>query len=133
MRSLTPRQNAALKSAQTRWLTWIFSTKPANREQAEEGVLRTYRAGGVPEPEILLRFDDEVAPDAIWKAHGNGESYRITLPGVGMDALLENERHGLLFVDYLRLAFQWGGFPGFESQGQTPKEIEFLNEGLPPF
>ena len=58
MRSLTPRQNAALKSAQTRWLEWIFSTKPANREQAEEGVRRTYRAAGVPEPEILLWFDD---------------------------------------------------------------------------
>jgi len=58
MVSLTPRQSAALKSAQTRWLEWIFSTKPANREQAEEGVRRTYRAGGVGEPEIFLWFDD---------------------------------------------------------------------------
>ena len=38
-----------------------------------------------------------------------------------MDALLENERHGLSFVDYLRLALQWGGFPGFESAGQKAK------------
>src|SRR5258708_23857944 len=58
MRSLTPRQNAALKSAQTRWLEWIFSTKPANREQAEEAVRHTYRAGGVPEPGIFLWSDD---------------------------------------------------------------------------
>jgi hypothetical protein len=55
------------------------------------------------------------------------------LPSAGMDALLENERHGLSLVDYLRLAFQWGGFPGFEGPGQTPKEIEFLKEGLLPF
>jgi hypothetical protein len=58
MRSLTPRQNAALKSAQTRRLEWIFNTKPANREQTEEGILHTYRVGGVPEPEILPWFDD---------------------------------------------------------------------------
>ena len=58
MRSLTPRQNAAVVSAQTRWLNWIFSTKPASREEAEEAVRHTYRAGGVPEPEIFLWFDD---------------------------------------------------------------------------
>jgi hypothetical protein len=58
MRSLTPRQNAAVVSAQTRWLNWIFSTIPASREQAEEAVRHTYRAGGVPEPEIFLWFDD---------------------------------------------------------------------------
>src|SRR5438309_530243 len=58
MRPLTPRQKAALKSAQARWLEWIFSIDPANREQAEEGIRRTYRAGGVPEPEIFLWFDD---------------------------------------------------------------------------
>src|SRR5215471_7445435 len=54
MRLLTPIQNAAVLSAQTRWLGWIFSTEPANREQAEEAVRQTYRAGGVPEPEIFL-------------------------------------------------------------------------------
>src|SRR2546427_12427496 len=58
MRSLTPRQNAALKVAQHRRLEWIFSTKSANRKQAEEGVRHTYRAGGVPEPAMVLWFDD---------------------------------------------------------------------------
>ena len=60
MRLLTPIQNAAVLSAQTRWLGWIFSTEPANREQAEEAVRQTYRAGGVPEPQIFLWFDDLV-------------------------------------------------------------------------
>src|SRR5262249_9550395 len=58
MRSLTQRQNAAVKAAQARWLKWIFSTEPADRGRAEEGVRYTYRAGGVPEPEIFLWFDD---------------------------------------------------------------------------
>jgi hypothetical protein len=75
-------------------------------------------------------FVAEVSPDAICKAHGTGGSYQVTLPSVGIDALLENERHELPFVDYLRLSFRWGGFPGFENAGQKPKEIEFLNDGL---
>ena len=62
-----------------------------------------------------------------------GQSYSIKLPAVGMDALLESERHGLSFVDYLRLTLQWGGFPGFESAGQRPKEIEFLTQELLAF
>ena len=101
----------------------------------------------VPFSQVLHTWDDsppdvgvegrpfvaEVAPDAICKAHRSGQSYLITLPGVGMDALLENERHGLSFVDYLRLALQWGGFPGFESAGQRPKEVELLSDGLLTF
>jgi hypothetical protein len=62
-----------------------------------------------------------------------GQSYSIKLPAVGMDALLENERHGLSFVDYLRLALQWGGFPGFKNARSTPKEVEFLSKELLPF
>ncbi len=78
-------------------------------------------------------FVAEISPDVTRKASGAGGSYQITLPGAGMDAVLENEPHRLPFVDYLRLAFQWGGFPGFESAGKRPKEIEFLNDGLLPF
>jgi hypothetical protein len=79
-------------------------------------------------------FLAEVAPDATSKAQGTGLSYRIPLPSVGMDALLENEPHQLPFVDYLRLAIQWGGFPGFKSvRNNELKEIEFLNDGLLPF
>ncbi len=62
--------------------------------------------------------------NALTNADGKGQPYQITLPSIGMDALLENERHSLLFVDYLRLAFQWGGFPGFETASKTPKEFE---------
>ena len=78
-------------------------------------------------------FVAEIAPAAARKASGAGGSYQVTLPSVGMDALLENEPHQLPFVEYLRLAFQWGGFPGFERAARKPKEIEFLTEGLLPF
>jgi hypothetical protein len=75
----------------------------------------------------------EITPDAIGKSPRGGQSYSMTLPAAGIDAVLENERHGLPFVDYLRLVLDWGGFPGFESAGQRPEEIEFLSEGLLPF
>jgi hypothetical protein len=78
-------------------------------------------------------FVAEIAPDATRKASGTGGSYQVTLPSVGMDALLEKESHQLPFIDYLRLALQWGGFPGFEGGGKKPKEIEFLKDGLLPF
>jgi hypothetical protein len=58
MRTLTPKQIAAVEAARARWLEWIFSTEPADRDRAEEGVRLTYRAAGVPEPEIFLWFDD---------------------------------------------------------------------------
>jgi hypothetical protein len=78
-------------------------------------------------------FIADIAPDATRKASGAGGSYRVTLPSLGMDAVLENEPHQLPFVDYLRLALEWGGFPGFESAAETPEEIEFLKDGLLPF
>jgi hypothetical protein len=63
----------------------------------------------------------------------DGQAYSVKLPAPGMDAALENEPHGRSFVDYLRLALQWGGFPGFERAGSKPKEVEFLTKGLLPF
>lgn len=63
----------------------------------------------------------------------SGPAYSVKLPAPGMDAVFENEPNGLSFVNYLRLALQWGGFPGFESAGQRPKEIEFLTQELLAF
>jgi len=44
-----------------------------------------------------------------------------------------NERHDLLFVDYLRLCFRFGGFPGYEGQTDVPPEIDRLRDGLLEF
>jgi len=90
------------------------------------------RAWDASPPEVGIEgrpFVAEVAPAAICQTQPGNRSYSITLPCVGMDALLENERHGLFFIDYLRLALEWGGFPGFESAGRRPQEIEFLSQG----
>ena len=43
------------------------------------------------------------------------------------------ERHGLLFVEYLRLSFRWGGFPGYEGTGTAPAVLETMRAGLVEF
>jgi hypothetical protein len=42
-----------------------------------------------------------------------------------------NERHGVFVVEYLRLAFRFGGFRGYEGYDpDVPNEIGELIEGL---
>lgn len=80
MRLPTPIQNKAVLSAQTRWLGWIFSTEPASREQAEEAVRHTYRAGGVPEAEIFLWFDDLVEALLVREQLSSFRDFNSQLP-----------------------------------------------------
>jgi hypothetical protein len=50
-----------------------------------------------------------------------------------LDAVIENEPHGLGFVDYLRLAFEWGGFPGYaDMPDKAPALIYRLKDRLLP-
>ncbi|MGZ5874863.1 MAG: hypothetical protein ACXWKP_22405 [Bradyrhizobium sp.] len=59
--------------------------------------------------------------------------YEITLPNPAADAPLKGERHGATFVEYLRIVFRWGGFPGWERQEKRPDEqLKFLTDGLLP-
>ncbi len=76
-----------------------------------------------------------VSPHRSAKAGGDASAplYVVTLPNTGLDAVIENEGHGLYFVDYLRMAFEWGGFPGYaDMPAQAPKLIAWLAEGLLP-
>jgi len=57
----------------------------------------------------------------------------MAVPETAADAVLLNERHDLLFVDYLRLCCRFGGFPGYEGQDDVPAEIEELSSGLLEF
>ena len=41
-----------------------------------------------------------------------GDPYQVAVPDLRADGELLNERHRLFFVDYLRLCFSFGGFPG---------------------
>jgi len=80
-------------------------------------------------------FQMPISPPPSVKA-GNGAEgahYVVTLPSATLDALIENEPHGLDFVNYLRLAFEWGGFPGYaDMPGKAPALIHRLKERLLP-
>jgi hypothetical protein len=76
-----------------------------------------------------------IAPDDLHKAGASGgEAYGISVPDLRADGELLYERHGLFFVDYLRLVFRFGGFPGYEGiSAEVPAEIETLRGGLLAF
>lgn len=57
----------------------------------------------------------------------------MTIPDLRADGELLDERHRLFFVDYLRLCFQFGGFPGYEGASAPPAELRALAEGLREF
>jgi len=77
-------------------------------------------------------FRAVLAPDDLHKANISGGDYDIELPADGADTLF-NDWHGKNFVDYLRITFRWGGFPGWERYPNRPeKELAYLREGLLP-
>ena len=75
-----------------------------------------------------------IAPDDLHKANtSGGDAYEISIPDLRADGELLNERHRLMFVDYLRLCFEFGGFPGYEGRSRVPTELDLLRDGLLPF
>jgi hypothetical protein len=59
--------------------------------------------------------------------------YSVTLPDAAADAPLKAEPRKTTFVGYLRNAFSWGGFPGWEAQKDRPEtELAKLCDGLLP-
>ena len=92
--------------------------------------------------EGMVEYDEEeehpvalmIAPDDLHKANtSGGDPYEIAIPNSHADGLVLNERHELMFVDYLRLCFKFGGFPGYEGRVFVPPEIEGLSSGLREF
>lgn len=95
--------------------------------------------------EGLVEYDEEdeadgkpsaitIAPDDLHKADtSGGDPYEMAVPDLRADGELLNERHGLLFVDYLRLCFRFGGFPGYEGKAVVPAEIDVLRTGFVEF
>ena len=80
-------------------------------------------------------MDLMVAPDDFHKANiSGGEPYSITVPDARADAPFKYEWHETTFVNYLRKAFEWGGFPGWERRKKNvPRDrISALTEGLLP-
>jgi hypothetical protein len=95
----------------------------------------------VVEPlEMVVEFAIEegvsiiIAPDALHKADtSGGDPYQIELPNPAADGILLFENHDLYFVDYLRLAFRFGGFPGYEGIEHPPPELAELRADLHSF
>ena len=93
--------------------------------------------------EGVIEYDDEddegpsaitIAPDDLHKANtSGGDPYEMAVPDPRADGELLNERHRLFFVDYLRLCFRFGGFPGYEGRVAVPAELTTLGAGLSDF
>jgi hypothetical protein len=74
-----------------------------------------------------------ISPDANHKENVSGDTYSIDVPNAAIDAILDGEEHNITFVNYLRLSFRWGGFPGFEQSKNPPTELlNFLAADLLP-
>lgn len=100
-----------------------------------------------PEGALSFLYDEEedeesgqtlfvgLAPDDLHKDNtSGGDPYGVRLPNPAADFRFEYERHGLLFVPYLRFALlQWGGFPGLEGRGVRFEPLADLVAGLEPF
>jgi len=72
-----------------------------------------------------LRID--LAPDYLHKANiSGGTPYCIEVPFVGADPVFAYERHELPFLDYLRLAFRWAGFPGLDRHANRSDVLNFV-------
>lgn len=79
----------------------------------------------------------DLAPDSLHKANiSGGAPYGVKLPFDGADPAFAEEPHALPFVDYLRLCFRFGGFPGLEhftKQANVRSLVAHLTEGLLDF
>ena len=80
-------------------------------------------------------FTAGLAPDDLHKDNiSGGDPYSVALPDPSADFVLLYERHGLLFVPYLRLALlRWGGLPGLDGRDERFEPLGGLVAGLEPF
>jgi HEAT repeat protein len=89
------------------------------------------------DPELDDPWSLDLAPDYLHKANiSGGAPYAIELPHLGADPIFINEGRGLPFVEYLRAAFRWGGFPRLERHAHRVAVRRFLSEmtkDLEPF
>lgn len=84
-------------------------------------------------------FVVEISPDLFHKNNfSGGAEYGIPVPTKAADALLLHEWHETTFVNYLRICFRWGGFPGIERckddvyKQNFLRYLPFLTQGFLP-
>jgi hypothetical protein len=82
-----------------------------------------------PDPDLVDPFRIDLAPDYLHKANiSGGAPYCIVVPCTAADPIFADERHKLPFIDYLRLAFRWAGFPGLEDHAHRSDVRQFVHE-----
>ncbi|HLK63264.1 MAG TPA: hypothetical protein VKU19_07480 [Bryobacteraceae bacterium] len=83
--------------------------------------------------DYVIALDDEgkAGGATLHPGYYKPDFYFVRLPDLHADTKLRGERHKINFVSYLRLAFRWGGFPGWEQYDERPeKELTALSSGL---
>jgi hypothetical protein len=85
-------------------------------------------------PKQRSKFRMEMSPAYEHKSKlDGGKAYAIELPNPAADAPYLEEWHKTTFIDYLRITFQWGGFPGLKNSSFPPKEfLALLTDDLAP-
>jgi hypothetical protein len=75
-----------------------------------------------------------VAANHLLAANQAGDYHHVVLAGPEADPVVEGVygRPGIRLVEYLRVACEWGGFPGFEFADRVPPEIDVLRRDLLP-
>jgi len=75
-----------------------------------------------------------IAADGLMKANtSGGDPYQMEVPNASADGVLRFECHDLNFVEYLRLVFRFGGFPGYEGMEFPPPQLVELSADLASF
>jgi hypothetical protein len=104
-------------------VTYLFEEWIDENEEYDAGLVHPFRI--------------DLAPDYLHKANISGGSpYCIEVPFLGADPRFACERHELPFLDYLRLAFRWAGFPGLDRHAERRDVRDFVarfGKGLLPF
>jgi hypothetical protein len=85
--------------------------------------------------EEIGNFTVSISADYITKANlSGGALYEIVLPNSSVDAMLENKRNNITFLNYLRTFIAHCGFPGFSWEGlKLPRELKPIVKKLVPF
>jgi hypothetical protein len=90
------------------------------------------QAAGESHIELILSWDD-LGKAGLYLDSQVETQYTIRVPNTSADSRLEHEWHNTQFVNYLRTAFRWGGFPGWERYPNRPEKIlSHLGSDLTP-
>jgi hypothetical protein len=113
-----------------------LSSLPSQAQMRQEAQREAQRIAALSLP---YAYKLDVSLDSINKAGDSGcGSVWIALPEPGADGLLQGtpDVEGLTLIAYLRLSFQWGGFPGLrhypEAAKRARRQLKILTEGLLP-